>query len=167
MLTPTDLIQPVLIPVMSCHWLSPSTVNMVTLHSAVRFKHCRAGQNPSRGRGYCFPSGYCPLEGSSLPEHKGCCHLGVTQHQDPCCYSPSSLPKASILCLSSGISSPLFSHLCWSPGNMVPNANFCVVPLNGFSVSNHLSLAENNNATFLPWLLSMYFLGSGVLGWES
>ena len=115
MLTPTDLIQPVLIPVMSCHWLSPSTVNMVTLHSAVRFKHCRAGQNPSRGRGYCFPSGYCPLEGSSLPEHKGCCHLGVTQHQDPCCYSPSSLPKASILCLSSGISSPLCPHLYQSP----------------------------------------------------
>ena len=39
-----------------CPRPSPSIVNLVTLHSKVRFKHRRVGPNPSWGGGYCFPS---------------------------------------------------------------------------------------------------------------
>ena len=46
-----------MLPVICCPWLSLSVINLVTLHSAVRFKHHRTGPNPSRGGGYCFLSG--------------------------------------------------------------------------------------------------------------
>ena len=49
-------------PGLYCLWLPPSVFNLVKLHSAVMLKHCRAGQNPSWGWGYCFPSGCCHSE---------------------------------------------------------------------------------------------------------
>ena len=48
MLTPSDLRQPALrLLGIYCLWLFSSFVNLVTLHSAVRLKLHRAGQNPS------------------------------------------------------------------------------------------------------------------------
>ena len=52
-------------------------------------------------------------------------------HWNPCCYSLSCLPKVSIPCLSSGISSSLCLHLCWSPGQVATSENLCIGPLNG------------------------------------
>ena len=40
---------------------------------------------------------------------------GMTQHCDPGVYSLSSLPKASVTSLSSGVSSALCHCLCWRP----------------------------------------------------
>ena len=57
-------------------WLTPSVVNLVTLHSAVRLKYHKAWQNPSWCWDYFFPSGCCHLEENGLPEQNGCCHLG-------------------------------------------------------------------------------------------
>ena len=56
--------------------LSPSLVNLIALHSAVRLKSQRAGQNPCWGQGYCFPSGCCCSYGSGLPEQDDCCYMG-------------------------------------------------------------------------------------------
>ena len=90
----------------------------------------------------------------------------MTQHWDPSGYSLSSLPKVSIPCFSSGVSSPLCPCLCQSPGYMSANENFCVGLLNGFCISSCPSLAESNTATSCHQLLSVYFLCSGALGWE-
>ena len=81
-----------------CHWLSPSIVNTVPLHSAVRFKHRRTGLNPSCSGGYCFPSGICCSEGSGLPEQDDCCLWGLAQHQ---------IPTATISVLSPNSPSPV------------------------------------------------------------
>ena len=56
-----------------CLWLTPSVVNLVTLHSAVRLEHHRIGQDPSWNGGCYFHSGCCYQEGSDLPEQHGCC----------------------------------------------------------------------------------------------
>ena len=81
-----------------CHWLSPSIVNTVPLHLAVRFKHHRTVQNPSCSGGYCFPSGICCSEGSGLPEQDDCCLWGLAQHQ---------IPTATISVLSPNSPSPV------------------------------------------------------------
>ena len=96
------------LPGVYCPWLSSSVINVVTLHSAVRFKQCRAGQNPSWDWDYCFPSGCCCSEASGLSEQDGWWWWWVMmQCQYPVRYSLSPFPKASVRSLSSSISSPL------------------------------------------------------------
>ena len=71
-------------------------------------------QRPSWGWGYNFPSGYCHSEGSGLPEHDGCCHLGMSQLQDPSgVYCPCFLPKVSIPSLSPPLPEPRGSGCKW------------------------------------------------------
>ena len=55
------------LPEIYCLWLTPSIVNLLTLHSAVRLKHHRVGQSPTWGPGYCFLLGCCFSEGSCCP----------------------------------------------------------------------------------------------------
>ena len=64
------------LPGFYCLWLSPSVVNLVILHLAVRLKPQRAGKTPSWCLGCCFSSGCCYSEGSGLPEQDGCCSMG-------------------------------------------------------------------------------------------
>ena len=77
-------------------WLTPSVVNLVRQHSAVKLRHHRAGQSPSWGQGYCFQSGCCHWEASGLPEQDGSCSmeddsaLGSWQFF-PQCLHPQSL----------------------------------------------------------------------------
>ena len=112
MLTLSDLRQPTLkLPGIYCLWLSPSVVNLVTLHSAMRLKPHRAGQNPSWCWGCCFPSSCCCLEGSGLPEQDECCHMGDDSALRPGSYSLSSHPKASVPSISSRVSSPFCTPL--------------------------------------------------------
>ena len=124
MLTPSDLRQPVqyfqgsalatynssrllvsishLSKKSQCPWLSPSIVNLATLHSAVRFKYSRVGLNPFWSGGYCFSPGCCCSEGSSLPEQDGCCYGGwlstrsqrLLSHFSPQSHCPQSLLKS-------------------------------------------------------------------------
>ena len=89
------------IPEIYCLWLTPTLVNVVTLHSAVRLEHHRAGQNPSWEQGYCVHLGCCHWSG--LPEQDVCCSMGDNWALRSPCLSLSSPPMAS------GISSPLCS----------------------------------------------------------
>ena len=101
-----------------CLWLSHSVINLVTLNSAVRLQH----QNQGR---VCLGSGVV-VSPQAVATQRGVVCLskmapavwGVTQHQDPGSCSVSSLPKATILSVSSSISSPLCSPLCQSPGSV-------------------------------------------------
>ena len=103
-------------PGIYCLWLTPIVVNLVTVYSAVRLKHHRARAESLLGSGLLFPLRCCPLEGSGLPEHNGCCSMvDDSLHWDPRVYSLSSLPRASVPSLSSGVSSPLCPHLCQNP----------------------------------------------------
>ena len=82
-----------ILPVICCHWLSPSIVNMVPLHSAVQLKQCRAGPNPSWGGGYYFlPGSFCS-EVSGPPEQDDCCISGLAQHQIPVATCSVLYPK--------------------------------------------------------------------------
>ena len=117
MLTLFDIRHPALRgPGIYCLWLTPSVVNLVALHSAVRLKHHRWGRvSPERGaiaspqadatQGECSAWARWPLQ-----------YGGMTQHEDPGGCSLSSLPNATVPSLSSGISSPLCTPLCQSPG---------------------------------------------------
>ena len=94
MLALSDLRQPSLrLPGISCLWLSPAVVYLLTLLLAVSLRPHRVGENHSWLWDYCFSWVWCCLEGSGLPEHNGCYHMGMTQNQDPGGYSLSSLPK--------------------------------------------------------------------------
>ena len=56
MLTPSGLKQPALtLPGIYFWWLSPSVVNLVTLHAAVRLKHHRARAESLLELGLLFP----------------------------------------------------------------------------------------------------------------
>ena len=76
-LTPSDLTQPTpRLPGICCLWLSPSVVNLVTLHSEVWFMPHRVGQNACWCWDTYFPSFCWCLEGSGLPGQDGCCSMG-------------------------------------------------------------------------------------------
>ena len=62
-----------LCPLFAKDLLSPSVVNLVTLHSEFRLESHSLGQNPSWLGGYCSFLGCCYSEGSGLPEQDGCC----------------------------------------------------------------------------------------------
>ena len=126
MLTPSDLRQSALrLSEMCCLWSSPSIVNLVTLHSAVRLKPNNAGQNSCSGWAHCFPSGCCVLEGSGLPEQDGCCSMGddsapgsqrlLSQFSPPSLHPQSLLkhlqPTLPPLCQGSTSVADSFSYL--------------------------------------------------------
>ena len=89
-----------MLPVICCHWLSPAIVNLVTVPSAVRLKHLRAGPKPSWIGDYCFPSGCYCWEGSGLSEQDDCCIWGLAQHGIPVAtfslLSPKPQPGVSL-----------------------------------------------------------------------
>ena len=87
--------------------LNQSVVNPIKVWSAVWFKHQRVGQSNSCWWSYCFPSGWCHLERSILPEKDGFFSMGLTQRRGPGSCSFHSLPSATSPRLSSNISSPL------------------------------------------------------------
>ena len=88
-------------------WLSSSVVNLVNLHSAVRLKYHGAWAETLLGLVLLFPLKLLPLRGVVFLSTLAAAIWGMIQHQDPSIYSLSSLPKASIPSLSSGVSSPL------------------------------------------------------------
>ena len=117
MLTPSDLRQPALsLPGMYCRWLSPSVVNLVTLHSAVRHKHQRAGAESLLGAGLLFPLRLLRLGGEWsawarwLPPFGGWLSTGI-----PAATLSALSPKLPSR-LSSGVSGLLGPRLCRNPG---------------------------------------------------
>ena len=128
MLTPSDLRQPVGdFQGIYCLWLSPSVVNLVTLHSAVRLKHHRVGQNSSWCLGYCFPSGCCCLEKSGVPEQGGWCSMcddsavgfwGLLfqfspQSLHPQCLLRGLYPALPLPLLEPSVSGLKWKFVCW------------------------------------------------------
>ena len=72
------------------------------------------GQSPAWGWDYCFPSGYCRLEGSGLREHGVCCHQEeITAPGSRCLLSPLSPPSFRPGSLLRQLFCPC---LCQSPG---------------------------------------------------
>ena len=105
MLTVSDLRQCAdRMPGVYCLWLSPSVLNLVTLHSEVSLMTHRVGQGPSCCQGYCFPSGCFCLEGSGLLKHYGCCGMGDDS-------APGSWQLFSQLSPQSSCPQSLLSHL--------------------------------------------------------
>ena len=114
MLTPSDLRLPALrLSGIYCLWLSPSVVNLVTLHSAVRLKHRRAGAESFLGSGAIVSrQAAASCRGVVCLSRISAAVWGLTQHQDPSGYSLSSLPKASVsspLCPSLSLPEPQVS----------------------------------------------------------
>lgn len=87
------------------------------------------------------------MKGRALPSKDVICEccLRWTWHRGPGSYPFNSFPGASQPCLSSHISSLLWSFpsLCWSPDYMATNEILCAVPLRG-----HLGFEKS---TILPW----------------
>ena len=104
------------LPGIFCLWLTPLVVNLVTLHSAVKLKHHRARAESLLGLRLLFSLRLLLLRGVDCLSTMVAALWGMTQHQGFGGYSLSSLPKASILSLSSGVSSPLSPHLSQSQG---------------------------------------------------
>ena len=128
MLTPSDLRQSSQrLPRIYCLWLTPSVVNLVTLHSAVWLKPRRMGQNLSWGWDYCFPSGCCHSEGSGLSEQDGCCLMGddsalgswwLLSQLSPQSFYPQSLlrhlyPSLPPPLLEPWVSGYKWKFMCW------------------------------------------------------
>ena len=104
-------------PGIYCLWLTPSVVNLVTLDSVVRSKHHRWGRVPPGGTAIASPQAAATQRGLVFLSKIAAALWGMTQHQDPCGYSLSSLPKTSVLSLSSSIYSQLCPHpISQSPG---------------------------------------------------
>ena len=98
-------------------WLTPSIVNLVSLHSAFRLKKPHSQSRvPSRAGAIVSPQAACACRVVVYLSRKAGAIWGITQHQSTGVYSPCSLPKVSIPSVSSGVSSPFCPHLCWSPG---------------------------------------------------
>ena len=91
-----------------CLWLSPSVVNLVTLHLAIRFKLHGAGARITPGFGAIVsPQAVAAQRGVVCLSRMAAAIWVMTQHWDLSGYSLSSLPKAPISSLYTSISSPL------------------------------------------------------------
>ena len=94
-----------------CLWLSPLVINLVTLHSAVRFRHHKAGAV------FLACGAVVSLQAAAAWRGVVClstmAHIiwGMTQHRVPCGYSLSSFPKASVPSLSSHLQPTLLLPL--------------------------------------------------------
>ena len=92
------------------------------------------GQSNFCGQSYCFPSGWCHLEGSGLPEKDGSAVCRMTKHRDSGDCSFSSLPRANSPKLSSQVSSPLCPPSARAQGNWL-QTDFAHLPFKSLSAS--------------------------------
>ena len=97
--------------------MSPSVFYLLTLHSGVRLSPIGQDRISQGIRAVVSPHATAVWRGVLCLSRVVAAIWVMTQHQDPGGYSLSSLPKASVPSLSSGVSNPLCPpHLCWSPG---------------------------------------------------
>ena len=97
MLNLSELRQPALrLPGIYCLWLSPSVVNVVTLHSAVGLSPIGWDRIPTGVGAIVSPQAAAARRGVVCLSKMVAALWGMTQQQDPGGYSLSSLPKACV-----------------------------------------------------------------------
>ena len=115
------------------------------------------GHSNSCGQGYCFPSGWCHIEGSALPEKDGFCSM--ENDSAPGGWSFISTEPTTPDPPHTSLVHPRVSRCKW---------NFVHWPFKRLSASLAISLVDKNPAAFHSWtlfgFLSQSWAGEPSLG---